>query len=161
MIACAAGDFATAENAFARFAELQRGVTEKLGNEHFRRYQEAALAVLEGRIALRKGDIAAATAAAERADKVTDGLNAPDAKEGVHFLRGLIALQQDDPASALAHFADANQDFIEVTFFRAMAHEALGQNDEARLLFQEVADWNFNGLNYALIRGAAIEKLAT
>lgn len=161
LIASASGDFATAEEAFAQLAELQRMVMEEMANESYTKQQEAWLALLEGRIALRKGDMAAATAAADRADQRTDGLNSPQAKDGVFFLRGLIALEQEDAAAALGHFANGDDESIEVTFYSAMAHEALGEKDKAMALYQEVADWNFNGLNYALIRGTALSKLAS
>ena len=65
---------------------------------------------------------------------------------------------QKNYQTAVDHYQQANVNGVQVKHELAQAHEGTGNNEDAQKLFKEVAEWNFNGVGYALIRNAAIEK---
>ncbi|MBE0642677.1 MAG: tetratricopeptide repeat protein [Bacteroidetes bacterium] len=159
-IAAEAGDFTAAADAFARHAALDRETAAAMQNESFSKSTESQLAQLEGMTAAAKGDFATAVTMADKAEAQARGLNSPGALDGVNLLRGIIALREGNPQAALKHFAASGTNMIEVKYYSALAHEALGEKDEAAKLFTDVANWNFNDLGYALVRSKAIAKLS-
>ncbi len=160
-IACEAGDFDLAADAFTKHAAIRRHIAANMNNAAFTKSNEMQLAELEGLMAVSKGDYAAAVTMADKAEEAAQGLNNPGALNGVHYLRGIIALREGNPQAALKHFQASSNDWITVKYYTALAQEALGDMETANALFKEVADWDFNGLEYALIRNKAIAKLAS
>lgn len=158
-IAAAAGEFDIARDAFDAYADLRSSIAEAMNMPEFEGYSQADLAELEGWIHAMEGDYDAALASAEASAEHLAFSKSPRKLEGVHLLKGYIALQQGDAAAALEHFAQSNEDWITVTFYTARAEEALGNMDKAMQLYREVAEWNFNGIDYALIRNKALEKV--
>lgn len=158
-MAVESGDFAAASKAFAKHAELERAVAAEMERDVIVKSTEARLAALEGTIAVWKGDYAAAEALADRAEAQVRGLSNPNALDDVHVLRGLISLRAGNAEAALMHFSAASPEMIEVKYFSALAHESLGRQDEATRLYKQVAEWNFNDVEYALVRSKAIAKL--
>ncbi len=158
-IAAAAGDFETAWSAFNTFAALQREITAEMAMPEFTSSTEAELAELQGWVSAKAGDFEKAGTYADAAAEHLASSKDPRKLESVHFLKGFIALQQDDANAALEHFSQSNQDWITVKFYSAKAQEALGNADKAQTLYREVADWNFNSLDYALIRNEALAKV--
>ena len=75
------------------------------------------------------------------------------------MLIGRILLAQEDFALALEHLDESNPDLIEVKYCRALALDALGRTAEAQQLFREVGNWDFNTIEYALIRDKALERI--
>ena len=160
-IATEAGASDVAADAFTKHAELARAISGAMNNPAFSKMTEAELALLEGYMMAKKGDYAAAAVFADRAEEQLKDMNNPRAMDGVHFLRGFIAYLSGKHQDAIKHFASAGDDRIEVKFYAAMAHEAMGEKEQAARMFKEVTDWNFNDLNYALIRSKAVAKLKT
>jgi tetratricopeptide (TPR) repeat protein len=152
-------DFAAAAAAYAKHAELERAVAADLKRDVIVKSAEARLAALEGTIAVWNGDYAAAEALADKAEVQARGLSNPNALDDVHMLRGLISLRAGNAEAALTHFSAASPEMIEVKYYSALAHESLGRQDEAARLFKQVAEWNFNDVEYALVRSKAIAKL--
>ena len=158
-IAAAAGDFDAAREAFADHAELQREVISIMNSPELTASTEAELVVLEGWTAAREGDLESAMMHADRAAELLAEINNPRKLEGVHALKGYAMLQTGDAKTAIEHFDQSSQGWITVTFYRARAEEALGNDDRAQELYREVANWNFNSLWYAFIRGEAVAKI--
>jgi hypothetical protein len=46
-------------------------------------------------------------------------------------------------------------------YWLAMAYEGAGNKDKAKALYIEIADNNFNGLDYALIRNEVKKKVGS
>jgi tetratricopeptide (TPR) repeat protein len=158
-IAAADGDFDIAREALREHAKLRRGIAEEMNMPEFVAYTEADIAELEGWIAAREGDFDAALAHADAAAEHLAVSKSPRKLEGVHQLKGFVALQQGAAETALEHLAQSNSDWITVTFYTAQAEEARGNTAQATELYREVANWNFNSLEYALIRDKALARL--
>jgi Tfp pilus assembly protein PilF len=149
---------AAAERALNQLKPLLMQQADETGNTAFKRGQEAQIAYLEGWIAARRGDYAGAQKQADRIDQ----LLAPDANprklEPMHQLEGFIALYQGKYAAAAAHLRQGNllDPYIKYQF--AVATEGAGDAVQAKKLFREIAEYNFNALGFALVRKDAIQK---
>jgi hypothetical protein len=72
--------------------------------------------------------------------------------EGVHELKGFIALYQSHFQEAAGQFAQGNLDDPYVKYQYAVALDGAGEQAKAKQLFGELAVYNFNSVGYALIR---------
>ena len=78
--------------------------------------------------------------------------------EPYHNLVGLVSLLQGNHADAIASFEKANLNSMYVKYHLGLAQEGAGNTEQAKAIFQEVAQWNFNSVGYALVRKDAMEK---
>ena len=44
-------------------------------------------------------------------------------------------------------------------YYRSIALQEAGRADEAKALMDEVSEWNFNGVGFALIRNDVMERV--
>ena len=149
---------AAAERALKQLEPLLMQQADEAANPAFKRGQQAQIAYLEGWTAARRGDYASAQKQADRINQ----LLAPDANprklEPMHQLEGFIALYQRKNTEAAAHLRQGNllDPYIKYQF--AVATEGAGDPAQAKKLFREIADYNFNALGFALIRRDAQQK---
>jgi tetratricopeptide (TPR) repeat protein len=157
-IAIHTGNRPAAEQALKQLEPLLLQQGDQAGNPAFQRGQEATIAYLEGWLAARNGDY---TAAQKQADRINE-LLAPDANprklEPMHQLEGFIALYQKQYSQAAEHFRHGSPFDPYVKYQLAVATEGAGDAAQARRLFREVADYNFNALGFALVRRDALQK---
>jgi tetratricopeptide (TPR) repeat protein len=149
---------AAAEQALKQLEPLLMQQADEAGNPAFERGQQAQIAYLEGWTAARRGDYASAQ---KQADRITQ-LVAPDANprklEPMHQLEGFIALYQGKYDEAAAHLRQGNRLDPYIKYQFAVAMEGAGDAAQAKKLFREIADYNFNALGFALIRRDAMQK---
>ena len=87
----------------------------------------------------------------------------PRKLERYNELLGLIALEQDDYESAIAHYRKANLSTspgngdVKNIYMLATALYAAGRTDEANELLEQVASWNFNSVWFAMLRNEAAD----
>ncbi len=142
----------------AQRAVLAREQAELTGTDEARRGTEANIAFLEGQLAARRGNYETAIAKVNEIMTLLDPVKDPTKNEPAHYLMGLTAELQGDYTGALAQYDQANQDNISVTYHRAICEEGAGNTAQAKRLFGEVARFNFNFVDYALIRNDAIRR---
>ena len=149
---------AAAEQALKQLEPLLMQQADEAANPAFTRGQQAQIAYLEGWSAARRGDYAAAQKQAERVSQ----LLAPDANprklEPMHQLEGFVALYQGKYKDAVAHFGKGNLLDPYIKYQLAVATEGAGAAAQAKQMFRELADYNFNVLGFALIRKDAQQK---
>jgi len=149
---------AAAEQALKQLEPLLMQQAEEGGNPAFKRGQQAQIAYLEGWWAARRGDYAAAH---KQANRISE-LLAPDANprklEPMHQLEGFIALYQGKYQEAAGHLRQGNPFDPYIKYQLAVATEGAGDAAQAKKLFQEVADYNFNAIGFALVRKEAQQK---
>ena len=147
-----------AEQALKQLEPLLMQQADEAANPAFKRGQQAQIAYLQGWWAARHGDYAAAQKQADRINQ----LLAPDANprklEPMHQLEGFIALYQSKYQDAAAHFRKGNLLDPYVKYHFAVATEGAGDVGQAKQIFREIADYNFNALGFALIRRDAQQK---
>lgn len=128
------------------------------GDENFVRQQKATAKFWQGKLAARQGDYAAAQAKAEEFAALLADDDNPRRMERYHELLGLAALEQDDYDLAIEHYRQANLSTsagagdVKNAYMLAMALRGAGQSQEADEFLEEVANWNFNSVWFAMLR---------
>ncbi|MBE0643009.1 MAG: hypothetical protein IH600_02920 [Bacteroidetes bacterium] len=151
--------FDQAEAALVRYRSYARAIAQQINTPNYQRTTESEIALLEGRLALQRGDYVAAMGHTDRSLDFLRDIRSARKKENTELLIGTILLAQKDFVHALEHFDEANPDLIQVKFYRALALEHLGRVSDAQELFREVGNWDFNDIEYALIRNKAISMI--
>ena len=159
IIAMHHGNFQAAEQALEQRTVLMMQNADKVGTPQFRRSQEANIAYFGGMLAARKGEYATAKTKADECAKLVEPDANPRKMEPVHEVMGLTSLLQGNYEEAVAHYEQANLNNIYTMYHLALAHEGGGNTEEAKKLFREVADYNFNSVGFALVRKEAMQKL--
>jgi tetratricopeptide (TPR) repeat protein len=151
-----------AETLIADWRALMRAQAEQVGTDVFRRGQEAGIAYVEGMLAVKKGKFDDAEEKANAIAKLVEPDANPRKMEPVHELRGAIALEQGHYAEAAEHFRQGNhENDIYIKYLLAKSLEGAGQTDEAMKLYQQVANYNFNDVYFALTRKEAMMKVGS
>jgi tetratricopeptide (TPR) repeat protein len=127
------------------------------GDDNFARQQKATATYWQGKLAARQGDYAEATAKAEAFSELVAQDDNPRKLERYHELLGQVALQQKEYESAIGHYRQANLSTspgagdVKNIFMLATALQGVGQTEEANELLQQVANWNFNSVWFAML----------
>jgi tetratricopeptide (TPR) repeat protein len=137
---------------------LMRENAKLVGTEAFSNIQETQIAFFDGQLAAWKGDYKAAAKSAQKVAELVAGENNPRKMEPYHELLGLIALRQKSYKKAVTELRLANQTQLHNKYLLAQALEATNGKDEAKRLYKEVAENNFNTVDFALLRAEALKK---
>jgi tetratricopeptide (TPR) repeat protein len=109
-----------------------------------------------GRLALARGDLTAARAAAEQYTQGAEARHNLFRVRQAHELTGLVALAAKDYDQAIAHLGQANQQDPAVIYSTALAWKAKGDTGKAKALAAEAANANVLPLiSYAFVREEA------
>jgi tetratricopeptide (TPR) repeat protein len=113
-----------------------------------------------GRVAVLKGDLAAARAASTKYTAAVDAKKVPFEVRQSHELAGLVAVHAKEWDTALAELGKAGTQNPRVTYLTGLAWQGKGDQTKAAEAFRSVVDYNqLNGL-YAFVRPQARKQLA-
>jgi tetratricopeptide (TPR) repeat protein len=147
-----------AARVIGELAAVLRANAKAVGTEEFANIQEAQIAYFEGQLAARRGDYAQASKLAKKYSDLVAPQKNPRKMENYHDLMGLISFLQKKYPQAVAEYRQADLTNMYNKYHLAQALEAANQGAEARKIFKEVANWNFNTVGYALVRKDAIAR---
>lgn len=133
-------------------------IAATIADADFERRQKANIALWEGQLAARQGKYELARQMAETNRSLLEADANPRRFEGYHGLLGLIALEQDDYEQAAAELRQSTLAVEYIKYLLALALEGAGQTEEARRLFREVGNYNFNSVGFALVRKDALAR---
>lgn len=150
-----------AEEALSRRAELVRANAAAVGTEQARRSTEASLELWQARVALERGQYERARTLVRQSMARVEPINDPTKHQGAHAVLGMMALERENFSEAAGHFEQAPPNDIYLDYHHALALEGAGRTEEARRLFEKVANWRFNALGLALVRSEAQAKVAS
>lgn len=153
------GLYERAGSIVARRNELQMSIAEDVGTDDARRLQEANCHFFDGLLAAYQGDTANATEHASAIASLVEDDENPRKLEPAHWIYGMSALQLGDFEEAAEHLHKA--DYANNMFVRyqlALAEEGLGNSEEAKKLFADVASYNFNSVGFALTKDDAAAR---
>ncbi len=155
-----AGKLDQAAAAIARANALRREIGEEMGGET-PRLQEATCQMWDGLLAAYRDDYEGAERHAEANRKLVEADANPRKMEAYHWVTGLARLRQGDYAAAVEHLRQADHaNTMYIRYQLAVAEEGAGNAAEAAKLFQEVADFNFNTVGFALVGRDAATRAA-
>src|SRR6185436_6799333 len=97
------------------------------------------LALLDGQLAARNGDYAAANSKAEENHKAVERDANPRKFEGYYALLGLIEMQKKNYAKAVENYKKADLTNIYVQYQLATAQDANGAKADAKKIFRDVS----------------------
>jgi tetratricopeptide (TPR) repeat protein len=153
------GKLDQAAKALAQRNALQREIGEEVGTEDSKRLQEANCLAWDGLLAAYQGEYELAAKKAEENAKLLEEDQNPRKLEAHHRVLGVAHLLQEDYAPAAEHLRQADhQNTMYIRYQLALAEEGAGNTEEARRLFKEVAEWNFNSVGFALVRKDAAKR---
>lgn len=139
-------------------ARAVRSEAERLGDTDFMRRQEADIRLWNARLALSLGDIGGADRELDLHRELLASDRDPTRLQGYHLVKGLIALAEDRSHRAVRELRQADPEDQYAKFHLALALEGAGRRAESKRLFREVADFNFNSVDYALVRNEALKR---
>ena len=106
-----------------------------------------------------QGDYDAPKAAAEQIKSTVKPITDPKKLDQYHFALGYIAYRQKNYADAVSHFEIAHPDLSVYTkYWLAKSNEAAGNKDKAEALYKDISTYNFNGIDYALVRNEVVSR---
>ncbi|HEY3429505.1 MAG TPA: tetratricopeptide repeat protein [Cyclobacteriaceae bacterium] len=147
----------------SRFVAMMKPVAEKIGQgigtEEAILQQKANILVWESYALALKGDYAGATAKAEEAKKALDPVKDANKLWNYHSVLSYISFQQGKFDDAIAHQEQSDPNAPYSKYRLALACEKAGQTERANKLYNELVDYNFNAIGYALIRKELKEKM--
>jgi tetratricopeptide (TPR) repeat protein len=147
-----AGLLDQAAEAIQRRNELQREIGREVGTEDAARLLEANCQTWDGLLSAYRGDYGRAQKHAEEAARLVEDDPNPRKMEPYHWVLGMSALRQGDYETARDHLLQANHaNDMYIRYHLALAEEGAGNTEEAKKLFKEVADFNFNSIGFALV----------
>lgn len=131
---------------------------EKVDDKMFNRIQRANIHFYRGYLQARQGNLTVAADTADKMQQLLTPVKDPQKLEDYHELMGFISLKSENWDNAVAHYDKANDKKVYVKYHKALALEQKGEKKAAHNLYVEVKNYNFNSVDYALVRGDAVQK---
>ncbi len=149
----------------ARLVGMMKPVSEKIGEdvgtEEAKLEEKAFIFIWESYANAMKGDYATATAKAEEAKTTLDSVKDANKLWGYHNALSYISFKQGKYDDAIAHQEQSDPNAPYSKYRLALACEKAGQTEKATKLYNELVDYNFNNIGYALIRKELKDKKPT
>ncbi|ANE51315.1 tetratricopeptide repeat protein [Flavisolibacter tropicus] len=131
---------------------VYKELAQKVGTDEMSRYQQAEMLYWRGLADVLNGNYDKAKANAEEIKKTVDPISNPHKLDNYHSLLGQIAFHKKEYKQAVTEFDQTNPTDTYAKYWRAKAYEKAGQKDKAKMLYKELANYNFNDIGNALVR---------
>jgi tetratricopeptide (TPR) repeat protein len=112
-------------------------------------------------VAAQAKDFTTAHAEAAKAKTLITAELPPVVTEAYEGMLGVIAVRQGNAKLALQHFKKADPEDVSTMFYTAEAMRMAGDTAGAAALYQKIANWNLNSVQYAMVRLKARKALGT
>jgi tetratricopeptide (TPR) repeat protein len=137
---------------------LAEKIGEGVGTEEAKLQQKANILIWESYAQAMKGDYPAATAKAEEAKTTLDPVKDANKLWNYHAALAYISFKQGKFDDAIAHQEQSDPNAPYSKYRLALACDKGGQTEKAAKLYNELVDYNFNNIGYALIRKELKDK---
>jgi len=154
------GDVAKLKETIAAMTPLSVEMGNQVGTEEAKLNQKATIAYWESIAASMEGNYDAAKSKAEEIKSTLETVKDPYKLNTYEFAMGYMAMKQKNYGDASGHFGKIMQPSVYQKYWTAMAEEGAGNKDKAKAIYKDIADYNFNGIDYALIRKEVKTKMA-
>lgn len=153
------GDAKTLKELIPRIAPLSKENLAAVGTAEARLFEQADLLNWEALLAISEGNYAAAREKAEKMKAVLDPLKDSRKLEAYHYVVGLADLKEKKHKDAIDHLNQANMQSIYTKYLLAKAYDEMGDQKKAKDYYSEVANYNFNNIENAIVRQEVKRKL--
>jgi tetratricopeptide (TPR) repeat protein len=160
-VAITNNDFSVARSTLDKLNTVMTSLYNDIGTSVALRDDQANRAIREGLLALRQGYVERAMQNARENYNLMNDDPSVKSLYPYHHLMGRIQLQQNNPEDALSYLEMSDTEWVMVKYDIAMSYDAMGNSEIASKYYKEVAEWNFNNTEYALVRNNAINKFKT
>jgi tetratricopeptide (TPR) repeat protein len=161
MIAFHHGEADDLKAAINMMKPLSNQIGSDIGSEAAKSNQKANMQAWEAMAAAMEGNYKDAAAKAELIKSTLASINDPQKLRPYHRVHSYVNFQQGNYEKALEHMAELNQDNVYDKYWRAKANEKAGNTEKALEIYKELADYNFNGVDFALIRNELKDRLTS
>ncbi len=114
--------------------------------------EESGILARQGKPDLAKGKL-------DEYLKAIEGISNPALIRNYHGSAGILAFYSKDYQAAINDLEQANPNNQYYKYYLGLAYEQAGKKEQARKIFSEIAEYNHNGLDYAIVRPAAAAKI--
>jgi tetratricopeptide (TPR) repeat protein len=135
-------------------------LAQDVGSQEEKLVQKANLLYWRALASAAQGKLDDAKVKAQEMKTTLAPINIPTKLQDYEMVLGYISMKEKKYADAISHFEKANPNSVYTKYWQAMANEAAGNKDKATELFKQVSTYNFNGVDYAVVRNEVKKKLA-
>lgn len=148
------GDVEQLTQIINKMKPLNDALTDDVGTEEAKMQAQGGELFMDAMLAITEGDLTTAKTKAEAGKNALASIKNPNKDNGYHFLLGQIALKEGKQEEAIDHLKQANPQggWVYADYLLGKAYKEAGMPEEALSLFKKIANHNFNGVNYALVR---------
>jgi len=152
-------DAAEVKNCMAMTDPMNMNVANSMGTPEAKLNAQATSYYWQSILSAMEGNFDTAKKSAEQIKTTLDPITDPNKLDQYHFAMGYISYQQKNYADAVSHFEMSHPEFSVYTkYWLARANEAAGNKEKAEALYKDIAMYNFNGIDYALVRNEVVNR---
>jgi len=149
-----------AEEILTQITQLTQETISGVKDPDFSQQQKAGLLLLQAQIAAVKGDYQTARNKAEENKKMLEQNTNPRKLEGYYAASGMIERLQGNFSKSVDDFRKSDLTILYNKYQLGLALEGAGNTQEGKKVLREVAQYNFNTVDFALVRKDAMKRSA-
>lgn len=132
---------------------------EGIQSERYTLGQKAGVELYKIYYLAQKGDYSKAYEKCEKVKEIYKKLDNEILMENYYGAQAYVLLKEKKYKEAILSFQKSDMNEILNKYYLGMAYEKSGEKEKARKLYQEVSEFNFNSVEYALLRKDAMKKI--
>jgi len=132
---------------------------EGVQSERYALGQRAGVELYKIYFLAQKGDYVKAYEKCEEVKEIYKKLDNEILMENYYGAQAYVLLKEEKYMDAILSFQKSDMNEILNKYYLGMAFEKMGEVEKAKKLFKEVAEFNFNSVEYALLRKGAMNKI--
>ena len=161
MIAMHHGDIEHLKEVVELMRPLSNKISKDVGSNATTAFEKADMHYWDAIALASSKNYEDAIVQAEMIKTTLKSINDPNKLRPYDRAHAFINYKQGNYEKALEHASKLDQDNVYDVYWMAHANKMVGNTDKATALFEEIADYNFNFVGYALIRNEVKEMFAS
>lgn len=161
MIAMHYGDAEHLKELVAMMKPMSEQISSEVNSPLTTKYQTANMHYWDAIASVTEGKYDEALKKADKIKEIMDGVENPNRYRSFHRVHAVVTYEQGKYEEALKHLNELNPDNVYVQYLMAKTYKKLGNEEKAEELFSEVANNNFNSVQYALVRNESKKMIAS
>ncbi len=138
---------------------LMNNLLVNIHDKEFSRRVRANMHFFKGQLQLKEGEINLALQSADKMNLLLEVINDNRKSEDANELKALISMKKEQWRQAIVYFDEADRDKLMVKYHKVLALEQVGETKSAIQLLEEVKSFNFNSVEFAILRNKAQARL--